>query len=136
MPTVTQKPVQGYAHCRTAMCPGYHQEQIDALEETQAWTIGEKGGDGAFAQLVENTMIEFRFADEKDAPCPSCGERREVTGQPRKQYQPLSGYDPMYLAHNGANFDASKKVDTADQKRIAELEAKLAQLLDALEGDK
>lgn len=125
MPTVTETPVKGYAHCRNARCPGYQQQEVDAVREEKSFTFGDGGGDGVFTHMVERSMVAFLFADPGEASCPSCGEAREVTGDPRPSYQPLSGHDPMFLATSGAKFDPSMVVPPGEDK-TAELEAKLA----------
>lgn len=125
MATVTETPVKGYAHCRNARCPGYQQEEVDAVREEKAFTYGDGGGDGVFMHMVERSMVSFLFANPDDAPCPSCKEPREMSGEPRPSYQPLSGHDPMFLATSGAKFDPGVVNTPADAKQ-AELEAKLA----------
>lgn len=126
MPTVTETPVKGYAHCRNARCPGYQQEEIDAVREEKSFTFGDGGGDGVFTHMIERSMVAFLFANPEDAPCPSCREPREVSGDPRPSYQPLSGHDPMGLLQFGG-FDPSMVVPPGEDK-TAELEAKLAQM--------
>jgi hypothetical protein len=97
MPTVQEAPTVAFAHCRDARCPGYAQEEVDAVREETSWTYGERGGDGVFTHMVEDSSITFRFADDSSVPCPVCASAREVTGSHRPQYQPLSGHDPMGL---------------------------------------
>lgn len=127
MPSVTETPVKGYAHCRNARCGGYQQQEVDAVREEKAYTFGDGGGDGVFTHMIERSMVSFLFADPGEAPCPSCGEPREVSGEPRPSYQPLSGHDPMFLVTSGAKFDPSV-VNTPADARQAELEAKLARM--------
>lgn len=97
MPTITPVPVFAYAHCRDARCPGYQQEQVDAIREETSYTFGENGGDGVFTHMIESSRVEYRFTDTKDSPCPVCGVPREITGTPRPQYVNESGFDPMGL---------------------------------------
>lgn len=132
MPTVTETPVKGYAHCRNARCPGYQQQEVDAVREEKSFTFGDGGGDGVFTHMVERSMVAFLFADPGEASCPSCGEAREVTGDPRPSYQPLSGHDPMFLATSGAKFDPSM-VNTPADARTAELEAQVARMQAAID---
>src|ERR1044072_2537731 len=140
MPTVTPTSVKAYAHCTDAHCSGYHQEEVPAIREETAWTIGERGGDGAFAMLGENTSGDYRFENLDDMPCPQCSKPRNVTGEPRKQYHPLSGHDPMGLL-NSMKFDAGKQVSPQNeelstaQAEIAELKSQMRELLDALKED-
>jgi hypothetical protein len=92
MPTITATPAVAYAHCRNARCPGYDQQQIEGRRVETAQTFGENGGDGIFMSFVERSMVTYEAVDES-----GCGEDREVTGDPRPSYQPISGHDPMGL---------------------------------------
>jgi hypothetical protein len=62
--------------------------------------------------MEERSTVEYRFANQEDAPCPGCGVDRECTGEPRPQYEGLSGYDQMGLL-SVAKFDAQKQAHTA-----------------------
>lgn len=99
MPTITAAPTKAYAHCRDARCPGYQQEEVDAVREETSFTFGEgdRLGAGVLQNTVEKSHVEYRFADESEASCRVCGVPREVTGEPRKQYVNESGFDPMGL---------------------------------------
>lgn len=108
MPLVIEAPVRGYAHCRDARCPGYAQEEVDAVREESSFTFGELGGDGVFTHLIERSTIVYRLADDEQRACPVCSQPREVTGSHRPQYQPLSGHDPMGLL-TVPKFDAGKQ---------------------------
>lgn len=112
MPTITQTPVKAYAHCLNARCPGYEQVEVDAVQETAAYTFGEMGGDGVFAQFVQNSIVEHKFADPEKAPCPGCGSPREVSREPREVYAAQSGHDPMGLLAMDP-FDAQKQAQVA-----------------------
>jgi hypothetical protein len=105
MPTITEAPVRAYCHCRDARCPGYQQQEIDAVREEASYTFGENGGDGVFTHMVESSRVEYRAADEADVACPVCSADREVTGTPRPQYVNESGFDPMGLL-SVPKFDA------------------------------
>lgn len=99
MATFTQAPVLAYAHCRDARCPGYAQQQIDAIREEASYTFGDgdRLGAGVLQNTVERSHVEYHAADDADVPCPACGAQREVTGTPRPQYVNESGHDPMGL---------------------------------------
>lgn len=135
MPIVTEDPTRAYAHCRNARCPGYAQEEINAVREETAFTFGDLGGDGVFTHMTERSTVGFRFADPVDGPCPGCGEVREVTGDPRPTYQPLSGKDPMGLLH-AQPYNPSQVVPAED--KTAELQAEVAamreQMAELLKG--
>ena len=128
MPTVTESKVRAYAHCRNARCPGYQQQEVDAIREEKGLTYRDLNGPGPadpYDGLVERSSVYYRFADEKDRACRGCGEAREVTGDPRPSYQPLSGHDPLGLLEFGG-FDASKVIQPDD--RTAALEAQLQEM--------
>lgn len=91
MPHVTETPVQAYAHCPDPLCPGSDQRPVPAIRQLVQQTIGERGGDGAFVNLVENSHEYLRFAEPDDVACPECGRDREVAGQRRPTYQRLIG---------------------------------------------
>lgn len=110
MPTITAVPVTGYASCRNALCPGYHEEEVPALREETSFTFGELGGDGVFKHMEERSVVEHKFADETDAPCPGCGRERICSGEPRPQYEGLSGFDPMGLL-NVPKFNAAQQAE-------------------------
>lgn len=133
MPTVIPTPVKAYAHCTNAMCAGYHQEEVDAIREETSWTIGENGGDGAFMGLIERSVIDYRFVNQEDAPCPVCTQPRIVTGEPRPSYQ-RTQYDPMYLVNSQAAQQMGVPAPDPRDLKIADLESKLDTLLAALEG--
>jgi hypothetical protein len=99
MPTITGTPVKAFAHCRDARCPGYQQEEIDAVREETSFTFGDgdRLGAGVLQNTVEKSHVEYRAASAGDAPCRVCGVPREVTGERRKQYVNESGFDPMGL---------------------------------------
>lgn len=126
MPTVTATPVKAYAHCRDARCPGYNQQEVDAVREEASYTFGELGGDGVFTHMQERSSVEWKFADVEDAPCPVCSELREVTGSHRPSYQPLSGHDPLGLL-SAPKFDAAAAAVPAEIRGESdgEIEARL-----------
>lgn len=131
MPIITEEPTRAFAHCRNARCPGYAQEEIDAIKEETAFTFGDLGGDGVFTHMTERSTVGFRFADPDDGPCPGCHEVREVTGTPRPAYQPLSGKDPMGLLH-AQPFNPSQPVPDRTSElegQIAEMREQMAELL-------
>jgi hypothetical protein len=125
MPTVTAVAVQGYAHCRDARCPGYHQQAVPAVREEASYTFGENGGDGIFTHMTESSRVEYVFADKADAPCPVCSTLREVTGDPRPQYVNESGHDPMGLL-GVPKFDAAEApVFSPEPETDEEIETRL-----------
>lgn len=100
MPTTVDQPIEGYAHCLNPRCAGYAQQQVKAVRRETGFTYVEINGtaEGAVPG-IERSVVSFLFAADKDEACPSCGGVREVSPQPRTQYQNLSGYDPDGLLH-------------------------------------
>jgi hypothetical protein len=141
---VTEETLDGYAHCIDFVCPGYGQEPVKAIKTVRHDTVGDRGGDGALAMVVENTWEYLRFDDPEKVSCPHCGGTREVALQARPTYQNLSGF-----AQNGlvqvAKFDANVRNSPADEAaaaesaaqaaRIAELEQQMADLMNAMTKD-
>lgn len=123
MPISTETPATGYLHCRNAMCAGYHQQEAPVSKVETSWTFGEMGGDGVFTHMVQNSSVVY-VADAKELPCPVCGENREVSGQPRPSYQPLSGHDPMGLL-NVPRFDPNGTAPESDEEIEARIRARL-----------
>lgn len=128
MSRVRETEVTAYAHCGDPHCAGSRQEEVDAIHVETEVTYMEKGGD---APGVENSHVHYRLVDPEKRLCPGCGKTRELTGEPRKVYQPLSGHSPEGLLKFGA-FDPSKRVDPNDE-RVAALEAQVERLAAALE---
>lgn len=140
----TEETVDGFAHCKDFVCPGYGQEPVKAVKTIRHDTVGDRGGDGALAMVVENTWEYLRFDDPEKMLCPHCGGTREVALQARPTYQNLSGF-----AQNGlvqvAKFDANVRNTPADEAaaaeqaaqkaRIAELETQMLDLLASVKRD-
>lgn len=126
MPTITGTPVVAYAHCRDARCPGYQQEQVDAIREETAFTYGDgdRLGAGILQNAVEKSLVEYRCADPDRAACPVCSVPREVTGEPRKQYVNESGFDPMGLL-SVPKFDAGSVPSSVRGESDDEMEDRL-----------
>ena len=124
---VTEEPVDGFAHCINFVCAGYSQEPVRAVKTVRHDTVGDRGGDGALAMVVENTWEYLRFEDSAAVPCPHCGEDREVALQARPTYQNLSGF-----AQNGlvqvAKYDAAARNTPADEAQAAEMAAQKVEL--------
>lgn len=131
MPILTDTPVKAYAFCTDARCDGYTQQEVDAIKVETAFTFGENGGDGVFVNFVERSTIAHRFVNDDDVPCPACGHPREVTGDPRPSYQPISGHDPLGLV-GGPRFNPAV-VSTEQDAAMAEMEAKLRRMETMLE---
>lgn len=122
MPTITEEKVPAYAHCINFVCPGYAQEEVLGLRTVRSESIGDRGGDGALAMVVENTWLYMSFANPEQRPCPHCGKDREIALDARPTYQNLSGF-----AQNGllevAKFDPNVRNTKADEEQAAQLAA-------------
>lgn len=126
MSTITEETVDAFAHCQSFVCPGYMQEPVQGVRTIRSETLGDRGGDGALAMVVENTWHYLRFANDgaegkpNQVPCPHCGRDREIALDARPTYQNLSGF-----AQNGllevAKFDSSVRNTKADEAAAAEL---------------
>jgi phage terminase large subunit GpA-like protein len=132
MPTLTETEVRAFAHCVHPRCPGYQQEEVDAIRSEDSWTYAEQGGD---LPGTERSFVRLRFADEKNTPCPHCGTARDLSADKRRQYANLSGYDPQGLL-DVEPFDAAKQheVRDSDKERIEAENAELRERLAKLEG--
>jgi hypothetical protein len=126
MATVTERPVQGYAHCGNAHCPGHQQQKVDAFRVETSHTYAETGGPGSVPG-VENSHVHVRWANDEDRVCPGCGGTREVTATARRVLQPLSGHPQDGLLQHGAFNPNHQPTDP----RIAELQAQVQALLEA-----
>lgn len=138
MPTVTEMPVKGYAHCRNPRCAGSKQQAVDAIRIEDSYTFVERGGD---LPGIETSQIRHVFANEDDRPCPVCSLPREVTDQARPSYENLSGFAQdglldIELNDDGTRFDPAKQAALqaeASDKLSAE-NAELRERLARLEG--
>lgn len=156
-PRMTETVVDAWAHCGNPRCEGYGQQPVAGVHTVVEHTIGSRGGDGIFMNIVENTNEYLRFAlngcdsdgnsdpaEPNDIPCEHCGADREITLQQRPVYQGLSGF-PQNGLLQVAGFDPRVQNSQADEaaalasaeqnKRMAELEATVAKLTHALGGE-
>lgn len=123
MPTTTDTPIDGYAHCLNPRCQGYAQEQVKALHRETFYTFADLGGD-ANMPGYERSTVSYHFADDSEAQCPTCEGPREVTPSPRTQYQNLSGKDPNGLLH----------ILPGAAPNVAELQAEIAALREKVDA--
>lgn len=142
-PRVTESTVEAWAHCSNPRCSGNGQQAVPGVRELIEYTIGSRGGDGIFVQLVENSTERVRFADADDVPCEVCGGEREISEQRRPVIPMLSGF-PQDGLLGAPKFDPSVRNTEADQaaaeaaaaqaKEIAELKAMVATLAEKVGG--
>lgn len=104
MPSTTEAPFTGYAHCNSPRCPGHNQEKVEGVRVETFHTFVERGGD---LPGIESSQVSLRFADEDVRACPHCGRNREITDQTRKRYAPLSGHSQDGLL-GAPPFDPAK----------------------------
>jgi len=141
-PNTIETNVTGWAHCGDARCPGYGQKPAEGIRTIVEHTIGSRGGDGIFVNIVENTNEYLRFSDSADIACPDCGKDREISLQERPVYPVITGFPQLGLLQT-PQFDPSVRNTKADEdaalaqaeqnKRMVELEATVARLTAALE---
>lgn len=99
MPTVTEETVTGLAFCIDGRCPGYNQQEVQAVKRTNEYSFVELGGD---LPGIERSTSQVFFADESDAVCGYCGKPRLVDDQLRPEYPNTSGQDPLAIfSHSG-----------------------------------
>lgn len=137
MPTPTITQVRAYAHCVRPRCPGYREQEVDAVRREDFYTYAEKGGD---LPGIENSFVYLDFADEDERACPSCGQARDLSATARPQYQNISGHDPNGLL-DIEPFDPHKQAEIRQQpvadeerQRMESENAELRERLARLEG--
>lgn len=135
--TITEETVTAFAHCRNPRCDGYRQEIVQAVKTISARNFDAEGPLSGFA---ENSHEYMRFADGDTAACPTCGLDREVTGQERPSYNPLSGFPqdgligaPAYDPNRDVKAEAAAEEKKALEARLAEQDAKIERLLAKLD---
>lgn len=146
MPTVTENLIQGWASCRDGRCPGYKQEQVEAIVTVTAFSFIDLGGDLPGTER-EATLI--RFAEEGETPCLVCGEPRLVSDQVRPIYPNVSGVPQDALLHVGQDSErvrdlmlenATAKAQSAQMQALMERQAtaldRQQQQIDELMGDR
>lgn len=119
-PNISESVVDGWAHCEDARCQGYGQQPVKVIRELVERTIGSRGGDGIFVNVVENTNEYLRFSDEGDVACPHCHKDRAVTLQSRPTYPPITGFPQDGLLQSGP-YDPSIRNTKADEAQAAEM---------------
>lgn len=130
MPTATETPVQGLAHCQDARCMGYEQEPVQAIQTITEVTYLDNGGD---MPGIEQSFHDLRFVDENDVECVHCGKPRVVTSQQRPEYPNVSGHDPMGLFEfrgktEGQIKELHYKQELAEKDRELEVQGLRAEL--------
>lgn len=142
-PRVTETTVDAWAHCSNPRCAGNGQQAVQGVRVLSEYTIGSRGGDGIFVQLVENSSQYVRFADPEENDCGVCGGQREISEQRRPVIPIITGF-PQDGLLGAPKFDPSVQNSAADQaaaeaaaaqsKEVAELKAQVAALVDKLGG--
>lgn len=119
----TETPVQAYAHCQDATCPGYTQQPVDGILNVTTHTFLDGGGD--LGPFVERSMEYLRFADEHaDATCDVCGGPRGISQQERPVYP--KQHDPNRQQTSAAEVNVMKLM-MDQQAEIARMRAELDQ---------
>jgi hypothetical protein len=133
-PHVKETVVEAFAHCEDPYCAGYGQKPVHGVRTVVEHTIGSRGGDGIFAQIVENTNEYLRFEDPADVPCASCGKDRAISLQARPVYPNVSGFPQTGLL-NAPAFDSNVRNTAADEKaatEMAEMRARMVEMAEQL----
>lgn len=126
---VAETVVDAWAHCGDARCRGYGQQRVKGVRTIVEHTIGSRGGDGIFVNIVENSHEYLRFDAPEDIPCDQCGHDREISLQERPVYQGLSGFPQNGLLTVPA-FDPNVRNTPADEKAASEMAELRKQIAD------
>lgn len=125
MPLVTEREIPGFVACRDPRCPGYTQRQGTVTERTQAFPYRELGGD---LPGNEREAVDIVHPDD---PCPECGGPQTFSVEPRPEYAPISGQDPLalinHLGQSGRIQDAQLS-SAQNAKELAEMRLAMAEL--------
>lgn len=138
MPRITASSTVAYAHCRDMLCPGYSQEEVEAVNRLFERTIGEMDPKaGVFSPIVETSWTDLEFADPDDVSCEHCDGVREISATPRPTYQRLSGHPQNgLLTMRGFNPEAPRNTE-ADEKAAAasaEQNRKIAEMQEQMDA--
>lgn len=115
MPMTTETAVEAFAHCPDPLCAGHEQAPVPGVKMLVATTIGDRGGDGVFVNIVENTHEYLRFAEPEDVACPECGRDREVALQQRPVYDRLIGPPDALLRARRAGLGGPKSAQAVGE---------------------
>lgn len=131
MPVVTPSDIRALVHCKDALCDGYEQQEVDAHRIKTDYLFTDFGGD---IPGVERSINHVTFVNEDDAPCPFCGKLREFAEEPRREYQAISGHDPLGLVRGLKGMFNPNHVNGPSDARVAELEATVRRLEQLVTG--
>jgi hypothetical protein len=125
-------------------CPGYMSAETTVVVEEQQWTFLDCGSDGTPGldhNGVARSSVTIKpkgWEDEAAWLCPHCGAWCSFSLTPREDYEPASGQNPDALlslaqdqaaaSHRQADALETLVAQGQDQRRIAALEAELADL--------
>lgn len=118
MATVTEKLIDGWAHCVDGRCPGNKQQVVKAVETLTELSYFDLGGD---IPGIERSMTAVRFNDLADAQCPHCGEPRAIADQVRPIYPNVSGIPQDRLLHANRDNERLHELQLSDARRDAEM---------------
>lgn len=149
---IVETPIRAWAHCSDPLCPGGLQEEVDGISTLRERTYWESAGnegppsknfENPLGPYTETSWITISFANEDDAPCPECGQPREITDQVRPVYEsrifdthgkPFPQDALLELRRHGKITPPADGAAQADP-RIAALEAQV-QTLTTLLGER
>ncbi len=126
MPLVTEQTVPGYVSCRNPLCAGAKEREMPVVRRKQEFRyIEDLKGD---IPGVEREAIDVVQTDE---PCPVCDGPQVFSDQPRPEYAPISGQDPLALVKHLTQTGEIKDTQLAQAQQaatLAELRAELAEI--------
>ena len=102
MPRYREEPVELYAYCPDAMCPGNTPTKVVGIKQIVTHTYNDAAGLDVNSRTVENPMGPYeersfeylRVANPDDALCPACESRtRELSMTDRPKYESRHGFD-------------------------------------------
>lgn len=129
MPIVTETPVRGYVSCRDPRCAGYKERETEVVRRKQEFTYRELGGD---LPGNEREAVDIIHAGES---CPVCSGPQVYYEEPRPEYAPISGQDPLALLNlnqSGQIRDVQMQ-NLESAKELAEMRAMMAEMKSELD---
>jgi hypothetical protein len=118
----TETPVKAFKFCLDASCPGYTQQEVDAILNVTEHTFLDGGGD--LGPFVERSQHYIRFADEADATCDVCHKDAGISQQERPVYP--KQVNPNQQQTSAADVNIMKLM-MDQQAEIAAMKAELSQ---------
>lgn len=124
MPVVTETEVQGWISCRDPRCAGHKERETTVTVRKQEFPYRELGGD------LPGNEREAIDVVHKDEPCPVCDGPQVTSDQPRPEYAPISGQDPLALLNlnQSGQIRDVQMANLESAKTLAEMRAEMAEM--------